>query len=186
MHGDHVSSGYAQADRGTQFDSAQDYSSGHQNFNEGQHHVEGTQFAAGQSFTGGTQNFGANQTFGAGTSFTTGQDFSTGGHDHDFDKLGLQFGAGTIFPANEEFGAGLSFTKGTQAFAGSNTFKDGSTFAAGQSFSSAQNFYGAMEFGNNTVFDVAIYGHQNDIYDAAFFDFFAEKIPNRKAGFPPI
>ena len=38
----------------------------------------------------------------------------------------------------------------------------------------------------DTVFDVAIYGHQNDIYDAAFFDFFAEKIPNRKAGFPPI
>ncbi len=38
----------------------------------------------------------------------------------------------------------------------------------------------------NTVFDCAIYGHQNEIYDAAFFDFFAEKIPNRKAGFPPI
>ena len=42
LHGDHVSSGYAQADRGTQFDSAQDYSSGHQNFNEGQHHKAGT------------------------------------------------------------------------------------------------------------------------------------------------
>jgi polar amino acid transport system substrate-binding protein len=38
----------------------------------------------------------------------------------------------------------------------------------------------------NTVFNVAIYGHRNEIYDKAFFDFFAEEIPNRKAGFPPI
>ena len=38
----------------------------------------------------------------------------------------------------------------------------------------------------DTVFDTAIYGHQNEIYDKAFFDFFAEEIPNRKAGFPPI
>ena len=61
LHGADVSVGYAEADRGTKYDSAQDFSGGHQNFNEGQHHAEGTQFAEGQSFTGGTQNFAANQ-----------------------------------------------------------------------------------------------------------------------------
>jgi polar amino acid transport system substrate-binding protein len=38
----------------------------------------------------------------------------------------------------------------------------------------------------NTTFDVAMFGHQNEIFDAAFVDFFGETIPQRKTGFPPI
>jgi len=38
----------------------------------------------------------------------------------------------------------------------------------------------------NTTFDVAMYGHQNEIFDAAFADFFGEDIPQRQTGFPPI
>jgi polar amino acid transport system substrate-binding protein len=38
----------------------------------------------------------------------------------------------------------------------------------------------------NTTFTVAMYGHQNDIYDAALDEFFGVKPPERKPGFPPI
>jgi polar amino acid transport system substrate-binding protein len=38
----------------------------------------------------------------------------------------------------------------------------------------------------NTTFTVAIYGHQNEIYDAALDEFFGVKPPERKPGFPPI
>ncbi len=38
----------------------------------------------------------------------------------------------------------------------------------------------------NATFDVAMFGHQNEIYDAAFADFFGEEPPVRQAGFPPI
>jgi polar amino acid transport system substrate-binding protein len=38
----------------------------------------------------------------------------------------------------------------------------------------------------DTAFDVAIFGHQNEIYDAAFADYFGEEIPQRQTGFPPI
>ena len=38
----------------------------------------------------------------------------------------------------------------------------------------------------DTTFDVAIFGHQNEIFDAAFADYFGEEIPQRKTGFPPI
>lgn len=38
----------------------------------------------------------------------------------------------------------------------------------------------------NTTFDVAMFGHQNDIYDGAFFDFFGIAPPNREPGFPVI
>jgi len=38
----------------------------------------------------------------------------------------------------------------------------------------------------NTTFDVAIFGHQNELFDAAFVDYFGEEIPARKTGFPPI
>lgn len=38
----------------------------------------------------------------------------------------------------------------------------------------------------NTTFDAAIYGHQNEIYDAAFAEYFGEEIPQRQTGFPPI
>ena len=38
----------------------------------------------------------------------------------------------------------------------------------------------------NTTFDVAMFGHQNEIFDAAFVDFFGEEIPRRRTGFPPI
>jgi polar amino acid transport system substrate-binding protein len=38
----------------------------------------------------------------------------------------------------------------------------------------------------NTTFDVAMFGHQNALYDAAFADYFGEEIPQRKTGFPPI
>ncbi len=38
----------------------------------------------------------------------------------------------------------------------------------------------------DTTFDVAMYGHQNDIFDSAFSTFFGEKIPHRQTGFPPI
>ena len=127
-----------------------------QTFGAGTAFTGGVTFPKGQGFDGVMDFSNGAQTFSPNMSFFAGQDFSAGGHNHDFDKIGLQFGAGTIFPANEEFGEGLSFTQGTQAFAGSNTFKDGSKFAAGQSFSAAQNFYGAMEFGDNTTFDVAM------------------------------
>jgi len=145
LHGDHVSSGYAQTDAGTKFGSAQDFSGGHQNFNEGQHHVAGTQFAAGQSFTGGTQNFGANQIFGAGTSFTTGQDFSTGTQT---------FGAHSHFEEGATFAAGQAFS-GTQTFNGQMEFKEGAQFAANQSFGNSMTFEGSNTFLANTVFDAA-------------------------------
>jgi len=38
----------------------------------------------------------------------------------------------------------------------------------------------------NTCFNVAMHGHQTDIYDAAFMEFFGEKAPERKPGFPRI
>ena len=38
----------------------------------------------------------------------------------------------------------------------------------------------------NTTFDVAMFGHQNEIFDNAFADFFGESPPNRQTGFPPI
>jgi polar amino acid transport system substrate-binding protein len=38
----------------------------------------------------------------------------------------------------------------------------------------------------NTTFDVAMHGHQNEIFDAAFEDFFGDKPPRRQTGFPPI
>jgi polar amino acid transport system substrate-binding protein len=38
----------------------------------------------------------------------------------------------------------------------------------------------------NTTFDVAMFGHQNALYDAAFVDYFGEEIPARQTGFPPI
>ena len=36
----------------------------------------------------------------------------------------------------------------------------------------------------NTCFTVAMYGHQNEIYDAALEEFFGVKPPDRKPGFP--
>ena len=38
----------------------------------------------------------------------------------------------------------------------------------------------------NTCFDVAMHGHQPEIYTAAFVEFFGEKPPVQKPGFPPI
>ena len=38
----------------------------------------------------------------------------------------------------------------------------------------------------NTTFNVAMFGHQTEIYDQAFEDFFGQKPPFRKPGFPPI
>jgi polar amino acid transport system substrate-binding protein len=38
----------------------------------------------------------------------------------------------------------------------------------------------------DSTFDVAMFGHQNAIYDGAFRDYFGETIPTRKTGFPPI
>jgi polar amino acid transport system substrate-binding protein len=38
----------------------------------------------------------------------------------------------------------------------------------------------------NTTFDVAIFGHQNALFDQAFADYFGEAIPQRQTGFPPI
>ncbi|HZS32828.1 MAG TPA: transporter substrate-binding domain-containing protein [Methylomirabilota bacterium] len=38
----------------------------------------------------------------------------------------------------------------------------------------------------NTCFTVAMYGHQNELYDQALDDFFGVKAPERKPGFPPI
>ncbi|MFL5259482.1 MAG: transporter substrate-binding domain-containing protein [Hyphomicrobiales bacterium] len=38
----------------------------------------------------------------------------------------------------------------------------------------------------NTTFNVAMFGHQNEIYDKAFADFFGSKPPEREPGFPKI
>ncbi len=38
----------------------------------------------------------------------------------------------------------------------------------------------------NMTFDIAMFGHQNDIYDQAFFDFFGAPPPKREPGFPVI
>ena len=38
----------------------------------------------------------------------------------------------------------------------------------------------------NTAFDVAMYGHQNELYDKAFADFFGLNPPARSPGFPSI
>jgi polar amino acid transport system substrate-binding protein len=38
----------------------------------------------------------------------------------------------------------------------------------------------------NTCFDVAMYGHEDTIYDAAYEEFFGEKRPPRQTGFPPM
>jgi polar amino acid transport system substrate-binding protein len=38
----------------------------------------------------------------------------------------------------------------------------------------------------NTTFDVAMFGHQNAIFDKAFLDFFGSKPPVREPGFPKI
>ncbi|HVO68452.1 MAG TPA: hypothetical protein VMT24_00315, partial [Aggregatilineaceae bacterium] len=38
----------------------------------------------------------------------------------------------------------------------------------------------------NTCFNVAMFGHQTDLYDQAFEEFFGQKPPARKPGFPPF
>jgi polar amino acid transport system substrate-binding protein len=38
----------------------------------------------------------------------------------------------------------------------------------------------------NTTFNVAMYGHQNDLYDAAFKEYFGLDAPGRSPGFPSI
>lgn len=38
----------------------------------------------------------------------------------------------------------------------------------------------------NSTFNVAMFGHQNEIYDQAFFDFFGIAAPQREPGFPTI
>ncbi|MDH3664642.1 MAG: transporter substrate-binding domain-containing protein [Alphaproteobacteria bacterium] len=38
----------------------------------------------------------------------------------------------------------------------------------------------------DATFDVAMHGHQNEIFDSAFSNFFGEEIPQRQTGFPPI
>jgi polar amino acid transport system substrate-binding protein len=38
----------------------------------------------------------------------------------------------------------------------------------------------------NTCFDVAMFGHQTELYDRAFEEFFGQKPPARKPGFPPF
>jgi polar amino acid transport system substrate-binding protein len=38
----------------------------------------------------------------------------------------------------------------------------------------------------NTTWDVAMFGHQNEIFDKAFFDYFWLKQPKREPGFPKI
>ena len=38
----------------------------------------------------------------------------------------------------------------------------------------------------NTTFNVAMFGHQNEIYDKAFSDYFGLKPPVREPGFPKI
>ena len=38
----------------------------------------------------------------------------------------------------------------------------------------------------NTCFDVAMYGHEDGIYDKAYEEFFGEKRPPRVTGFPPM
>ncbi len=38
----------------------------------------------------------------------------------------------------------------------------------------------------NTAFDVAMHGHQTDIYDGAFADYFGQTPPAREPGFPAI
>jgi polar amino acid transport system substrate-binding protein len=38
----------------------------------------------------------------------------------------------------------------------------------------------------NTCFDVAMYGHEDQIYDAAYEEFFGEKRAERMTGFPPL
>ena len=57
----------------------------------------------------------------------------------------------------------------------------------------AQLYSAAMRQGDpdwlqwvNTCFNVAMHGHQPEIYTAAFEEFFGEKPPVQKPGFPPI
>ena len=38
----------------------------------------------------------------------------------------------------------------------------------------------------NTTFNVAMYGHQNELYDAAFKEYFGLDAPQRTPGFPSI
>jgi polar amino acid transport system substrate-binding protein len=38
----------------------------------------------------------------------------------------------------------------------------------------------------NTCFDVAMYGHEDTVYDSAYEEFFGEKRPPRPTGFPPM
>lgn len=38
----------------------------------------------------------------------------------------------------------------------------------------------------NTVFDIAMFGSNSDVYDAAFEAYFGEKLPPRKTGFPMV
>ena len=38
----------------------------------------------------------------------------------------------------------------------------------------------------NTTWDVAMFGHYNQIYDKAFFDYFGLQTPTREPGFPKI
>jgi polar amino acid transport system substrate-binding protein len=63
---------------------------------------------------------------------------------------------------------------------------------AGKAWSS-QLYGAAMRQGDpdwlqfvNTVFSVAMYGHQTQIYDAAFKTFFGLEPPQRKPGFPNV
>jgi len=38
----------------------------------------------------------------------------------------------------------------------------------------------------DTTWNVAMFGHQNEIFDKAFFDYFGLKPPTREPGFPKI
>ena len=38
----------------------------------------------------------------------------------------------------------------------------------------------------NTAFNVAMYGHQNELYDAAFKEYFGLDAPTRTPGFPSV
>jgi polar amino acid transport system substrate-binding protein len=38
----------------------------------------------------------------------------------------------------------------------------------------------------DTCFNLAMFGHQTELYDQAFEEFFGQKPPARKPGFPPF
>ena len=128
-----------------------DFSSGTQNFQDGQTFGTGIVFAPGQVFTG-TQTFGNNTNFAAGTIFATGQQF-TG--VQDFADSSLKFGFGTNFGSSAQtFGTGVNFT-GAQIFPPNvvNTFGSNAVFGAAQTFGTAgQQFGSGTTFGPRTVF----------------------------------